>query len=116
MTNDLDALKAIAKSATQGPWENWNPCEGESHISIGHKVAWRSVESATPFADDEVIPHWVDANFIAAFDPPTVIALLDRLEELEARWARAEAFIADHEAREDNMPPKWFRIAVDGTR
>lgn len=37
-----------------------------------------------------------------------------KLSEAEARWARVEAQLADAEAREDNMVPKWFRIAVDG--
>lgn len=84
---DLPALRDIANAATEGEWVEYNPCEGGSHITIAHKVAWRSVESATPFADDEVIPHWADARHIAAFDPPTVLALLDRVEAAEAKVA-----------------------------
>lgn len=79
----LTALRDIANAATEGPWDQWNPSVGESHISIAHKVAWRSVESATSFEDDQEIPHWADATHIAAFDPPTVLALLDRAEAAE---------------------------------
>ncbi|WP_181578172.1 ead/Ea22-like family protein [Arthrobacter sp. AQ5-05] len=82
-TPDLTALRKTAEAATPGPWEMWNPAVGGSHISIAGKLAWRSIESASSFADDEKIPHWADARHIAAFDPPTVLALLDRVEAAE---------------------------------
>ena len=85
---ELNELRKIAEAATPGPWGLWNPAVGESHIAIANKVAWRSVVSATGFVDDEFIPHWADANHIATFDPPTVLALLSRLEQAEAQVAR----------------------------
>ena len=85
---DLTMLRKVAEQATPGPWAMWNPSDGESHITIGSKVAWRSVVSASGFTDDEPIPHWADARHIATFDPATVLALLDRLETAEATIQR----------------------------
>jgi len=48
--------------------------------------------------------------FIAEVDPPTVLALLDRVAELEAQVARVEA-LADSWARLDSGQPEWCRRA-----
>lgn len=118
--DDLTNLRKIAEEATQGSWEHWNPSVGESHIAIANKVAWRSLRSATQFADDEKIPHWADATHIATFDPPTVLALIDRLEQAEQSVARVRE-VADnaratkHESTEYLHPLKILR-ALDGER
>lgn len=83
-------LRKVAEAATPGPWCAWNPSDGESHVTIAGKVAWRSLRSASDFADDETIPHWLDARHIVTFDPPTVLALLDRVADLEAELAEEE--------------------------
>lgn len=80
----LAELRAVAEAATQGEWRHWNPATGPSHVTIGGMVAFESLQSATPFADDEVIPHWADAYHIATFDPPTVLALIAALESKTA--------------------------------
>lgn len=88
MNIDLNHLETIAKEATQGAWRFWNPWDGTSHISIGNQVAWESKRAAAEYGDDESIPHWADATHIATFDPPTVLALIARIRELETENER----------------------------
>lgn len=64
----LDRLRGLAQNC-QLP--NWQLDEHGEVISVIHTVA--------EFAYDE------DAQFIAAADPATVLALIDRIEELEAK-------------------------------
>lgn len=67
---DLDALEATARAATPSEWH----VEGSKfHDSYGHGLGqtfgiyWRS-----------------NAEYIAALDPPTALALITRLREAEA--------------------------------
>ena len=80
MTLDLDALESVARAATPGPWH-----QGAHYIGAGGE----------PY-DPEVFVGQAsilcDAEHIAAFDPPTVRALITRIREAErerdeARWA-----------------------------
>lgn len=66
---DLDALEAVARAST-------------------HQESWK-VTVAEMNDEDGLFPLWgiEDATHIAAFDPPTVIALIERLERAEAREA-----------------------------
>lgn len=76
---DLTALRDIANAATEGEW--WTRQFEPNVIDIfagdgaggnpGVAEAW----------------HPEDARHIAAFDPPTVLALLDRLEAAEKQIA-----------------------------
>lgn len=77
---NLDDLEATAKAATPGPWH-----QGAHYIGAGGE----------PY-DPEVFVGQAsilcDAEHIAAFDPPTVRALITRIREAErerdeARWA-----------------------------
>ena len=76
----LDALEAVARAATPGPWH-----QGAHYIGAGGE----------PYDPDAVVGQasiLCDAEHIAAFDPPTVRALITRLREAErerdgARWA-----------------------------
>ena len=77
MTNPetLARLKAGAEAATQGEWR-----EGSLATVLGGPL------------DLTVAKAWgenleADARHIANCDPPTILALLARLEELEARVA-----------------------------
>lgn len=82
---DLAELRKIAEAATaNAPW-------------------WRyyAVRSGVRFEHD-------DAVYISAFDPPTALALLDRLEAAESRLLPAEGLLrSDHEVC---LP----RAALDG--
>lgn len=99
----LAALKEVAEKATPGPWREFVCDDG------GEWSGWPlSVSSASdpdhtivrpggfyPYAwDRKTSQHEAVANaeFIAAFDPATCLALLEeveRLREVEAQWNEA---------------------------
>ena len=70
---DLDALEAVARAATPGPWHqgaHYIGAGGEPHdpeVQVGQASAIR------------------DAKHMATFDPPTVRALIARVKRAEAR-------------------------------
>ncbi len=78
---DLDALEATARAATPGPW-----LIGNSEM-YGPSAITRDAEGLPQVQD-----QWVcdadaghpNAEHIATFDPPTVLALIARLREAEA--------------------------------
>jgi len=77
---DRDKLRAVAEAATQGKW--WRYSDVSEVVRCGQKVdglAGEPVEGAA------------NATHIATFDPPTVLQLLDDLDEARAiarRWHR----------------------------
>lgn len=73
---DIDALRKVAEAATPGPWE----LDGSDIAAGDYWVAYSADTSVT------------DAAHIAAFDPPTVLALLDEVAALRAT-------VADNERR-----------------
>lgn len=88
---DLDALERAARAATPGPWL-YGPLEGANatwEISLAPEGKGAALV-AEVFSED-------DRDFIAAVDPPTVLALIARLRAAEAR--EREAWI--DEATED---------------
>lgn len=74
----LDEIEAVAKEATPGPWEVIGG--GEYVTPIGLPAG---------FDDCGVSPR--DVHYIAAFDPPTVLALVAEVREMRAKveWVRA---------------------------
>lgn len=98
MTLDLDHLRRVAEAATPGPWEQ----ERDGHIVCEATVRGDLVAEAS---------HWTtDAAHIAAFDPPTVLALIDRLEAAEAKVARVAA-LADDMFNDEQM---HIEVALGG--
>lgn len=89
----LAGLREVAERATRGPWEHY-----ESDSDAG-RVRWH-VDSMTARVDVAICPHSeADAAFIAAFDPPTALALLTAVEDV--RRLREELnglHITEHEA------------------
>ena len=76
MTLDLDALEAVARAATPGPWT--------------YKPTILGLPNTTVMAGDDqlgyiCVGHFLapNATHIAAFDPPTVLALITRIREAE---------------------------------
>ena len=74
---DLDALEAVARAATPGPWT--------------YKPTILGLPNTTVMAGDDQlgyigVGHFLapNATHIAAFDPPTVLALIAKLREAEA--------------------------------
>lgn len=103
---DYAALRALAENATPGPWF----AEGlDDEPTIAHDF---DTEGHGPGHGSFIFPDKAaDAEFIAAMDPPTVIALLDELEA--ARRAR-EDMAASLDARwehSDHLSAKyWLRM------
>lgn len=82
-TIDLSALRAVAESATPGPWIATEPSEWDQDDSTvqqsgvrvnGHSLTWDD------HGGEVFEPR--DATHIATFDPPTILALLDEIDRL----------------------------------
>lgn len=93
MTLNLDDLEAVARDATPGPWIADPPSAWDTDDVGGYQLqaAVRVKDSGSITWDDhggEVFKP-ADAEFIATFDPPTVLALIAKLREAEAVIAEA---------------------------
>ncbi len=93
MTIDLDALEALAKAATPGPWVMTTQGGIEPHDYAGLGEDSNSVAQ---------VRHDRNWEFIAAADPSTVVALIaelrqerERADANEGRWDDAEATSSD---------------------
>lgn len=97
MTLNLDDLEATAKAATPGPWSiNWET--DEYHAGMPDKWALSiNGPEASDFADLAA----ADAEHMATFDPPTVLALIAKLREAEAVTEKVRALVE---------PPKPFEL------
>lgn len=97
---DLDALAAVAEAATPGPWEygidGWTETisgDGEDWSYV-RRVGENEITSQMLHGGDLDEQTERDHAHIAAFDPPTVLALI--AEAREARRLRGEvAALAD---------------------
>jgi hypothetical protein len=99
MKIDLDKLEQAAKAATPGPWrvsidDKWPGGDGNPSV-MGIYGPERIVDYGLgPERHDLRIvetdgghyePRWDDANFIATCSPDVVLALVQRVRELEER-------------------------------
>lgn len=98
---DLDALEATARAATPGPWMLDGMGEDEPEINYW---AHRFIGTAEPneSGSNEIIAtsedgHGPNAEYIAAFDPPTVLALIARIREAEDENRRLTLQAAESE-------------------
>lgn len=93
---DLTKLREIAEAATPGPWEaelaTKRKCYAP-HCGFDHWYNLVHIEGVTLLKDTVLAAE--DAIHIAAFDPPTVIALIDEIERLKARIEAAKAIHFD---------------------
>ena len=83
---DLDALEAVARAATPGPWEYRH----ESPSMNGEKCTIR--QAGVPGIRMSAHVYGFGTGMIehiATFDPPTGLALIARLREAEAKCHRA---------------------------
>lgn len=89
-TTELEKLKKIAKSATQGSW--WVDSHGQAVVSFhrGGDISTifitdsKQMGPARRHEDTGNLSHWDndnDATFIASFDPETAIKLIEALEQ-----------------------------------
>lgn len=70
---DLAALRALAERATPGPWTRFE----RTGTVVYAEVSPGAIGMLARTGD------WPDAEYIAAAHPQAVIALLDRIDELE---------------------------------
>ena len=75
---DTDALRKLCKSATPGPWEQ-----------INHIVFTETGDLEWVVANARSGNSIIDAEYIAAANPATVLALLDELDRLRTIEAAA---------------------------
>jgi hypothetical protein len=97
---DREALRRLAEQATPGPWTYFpKPKYGEHHVSLP-PAAWSRADDGPPLGlngmnlqlfEDGCPTGQADAQFIATFNPATVLALLDELAQVEQRADQAEA-------------------------
>lgn len=132
---DLDALEALAKAATPGPWEaEGDPDEGTIEVNAGSARtqwseggvglpprSWRTTDriiERDDLYDDDWDQAFADAAHIEAFDPPTSLALIARLREAEAVLAEiranaAELLDADDDSYDGSLSAIWAVELID---
>lgn len=108
MSDQIQRLREVAEAATEGPWEHRFDEYGDDWLLGGsegrliHTVGPREYSHVA--LDSEYGP---DAEHIAAFDPPTVLELLDRLERAEAAVERVRELAAECE-RNNLWLARWY--------
>ena len=106
--SELGRLREVAEAATPGPWY-WEPPSGEDWPQSDESLLTRHRGEGDDY-DPDVLSAWgydasgthasdEDRTHISTFDPPTVLALLDRLEAAEAKVARAQALAEEWDDR-----------------
>lgn len=104
MDSELIELRRIAEAATRGPWawsagtDGWGDCgpnletvERGQLYDDGSQGAAETIVGSWGHDANGITVEDADAQHIATFDPPTVLALIDRLEAAErARDASPE--------------------------
>ena len=81
---NTDELRTVAEAATPGPWES-------RHLAAYEEARVFAAGAVMAMLDGRrLLNEKANAAFIAAFDPPTVLALLDALEAAEGRAEEAE--------------------------
>lgn len=86
MTIDIPNLREKAVAATPGPWEAWKHPESNGYWYVDRTAR---IEAKSAFGDIATCSTGIEetakanAAFIAASNPAAVIALCDRIAELE---------------------------------
>lgn len=113
MTN-LDTLLKVALSATPGPWKAEPYLYGMTGEGCRIRVTSPSTDDLHNLADDVLRE---DAEFIATFDPPTVLALLSRLEQAERKasdnYRLADELLTDRDYWEDKLTNLVYSLATE---
>lgn len=91
MTQELDPkeLRKVAEAATPGPWEaKQTPIHTPSGEGGDYYVACPSGIDVASMVGSSYEQEEPDALHIATFDPPTVLALIERVQAAEAKLER----------------------------
>ena len=108
---NLNELRKVAEAATPGPWLR-NPndrCEvlAENDDQMFPEFPFEFVITD---CNGQASISEQDFAHIIAFHPPTVLALLDRVAELEDQVSRADAEYARHVCDRDALADKVARV------
>jgi hypothetical protein len=117
MTTEINTaeLRKLAESATSGPWAYTGPEYGDEG------GVFFNIESPAEVILGEFGPSKANAKFIAAADPSTMLALLDRLAVLEDENERMIDKIGElHDrvaaaSQQGSEPVAWMRPTGHGT-
>lgn len=118
MSNELDLehLRKVAEAATPGPWE---PADEDGWIGADGCYVVSSDENSINRADRPIGLAYnrpSDAEHIAAFDPPTVLALFDRLEASEAEASKYRGLYDEAESAHTDAERKATDLFNEGIR
>lgn len=114
---NYQALREAAEKATCGVWsleygeERFDADDALIHREVAGYIPICRIEGAHPesgFDEDFQMEQQANAEFIAAANPATVLALLDELEAKDNRINRLEAIVAVAEQRNALMR-EWKR-------
>lgn len=103
MKHNLERFTAVAKAATQGDWvsqEVHGTSLGPELCVVPEEGSARWVVEPSPRLTAE------DADFIATFNPPTVLSLLSSLAQLEKllkQTAKLEGTLAEHRRKLEQL-------------
>lgn len=119
MTIDLDELERLAKAATPGPWhafsqqKPWEIYDCRWAVGSGHMHALAVLDAPQTSAALRVK---ADAQHIAAANPETVLALVERVRELEQglKVIRDECHAAVNEAEFREGGSKGMQMPYHG--
>lgn len=120
MTINYQALREAAEKATCGEWSleygegRFDGDDALIHREVAGYIPICRIEGAHPesgFDEDFQIEQQANAEFIAAANPATVLALLD---ELEAKDKRIAELSASHSKLRDTMAGIHNTIRMDG--
>lgn len=87
---ERDELRRVASAATPGPW--LQPIEDEPRL-VSDSGGGDSLLGIIEKTGEAIVMERADADYIAAANPQTVLALLDSIEELEGLAQYAAAMI-----------------------
>lgn len=117
---DYQALREAAEKATCGEWSleygesRFDGDDALIHREVAGYIPICRIEGAHPesgFDEDFQMEQQANAEFIAAANPATVLALLD---ELEAKYKRIAELSASHSKLRDTMAGIHNTIRMDG--
>ena len=84
---DLQELKRLALAATPGPWQSaYAGCGTKAGFKVTEYFVRRPGDDfaiAADIVDPDMEPSSANADYIAASDPQTILALIDRVERAE---------------------------------
>jgi hypothetical protein len=115
VVNEIERLREVARAATPGPWLwcPWDLHPTQRRVTVAvFNEAEDLVADVRPEGERE--RDMADAEYIATFDPPTVLALLDRLEAAEGAVERVRAILTAWEAW-DGSPGPDGRMHADSS-